>query len=93
MGKAELRIEIDADLLAQAKAAGVALDEALEDKLRSLIEARSPGISANFVRQAADSAGADRRAQQWAQDNAEGIKAYNDRIARRGTFGDDLRRW
>ena len=93
MGKAELRIQIAADLLAQARAAGVELDQALEEKLRALISEGGRGVSAGFARQDADATGADSRARQWAQDNSEAIRAYNDRVARRGLFSDDLRRW
>ena len=97
MGKAELRIEIDAKLLADARAAGVALGDATEIGLRLAIaqseQGRSIGIVASDLRQMGDPAGAQRRAQDWAKDNAEAIKTHNERIAARGIFGEDLRRW
>ena len=40
-----------------------------------------------------DPAGAEARAKRWADDNAEAIKAYNDRIARDGCFGEEFRTW
>ena len=33
------------------------------------------------------------RAEEWARENREAIKAYNERIARDGVFGDKLRRF
>jgi len=35
----------------------------------------------------------DERAARWALENAEAIRTHNDRIAERGIFGEDLRRW
>jgi post-segregation antitoxin (ccd killing protein) len=32
-------------------------------------------------------------AKRWTEDNADAIEAHNARIAERGVFGDDLRRW
>ena len=32
-------------------------------------------------------------AKQWRDQNAEAIAAYNEEIARRGVFGEDLRTW
>lgn len=97
MGKAELRADIDENLLARAKAAGVSLDEAAELGVTiALAEAekgRPVGVVANHLRQAQDPAGVEERARQWAEENAEAIKDHNARIARRGVFGADLRRW
>lgn len=96
MGKAELRADIDEHLLERAKAAGVSLDDAAELGLKmALAEAEkgSIGIVASHLRQIADPAGAEERARKWAEENAEAIKAHNERIARRGVFGGDLRRW
>ena len=81
MGKVDLHIEIDADLLARARDSGVALASASEDGIRqalSLLEARDA---------------ADSRAKQWAAENAEAIRRHNDRVSVRGIFGADLRRW
>lgn len=86
MGKAELRADIDESLLARAKAAGVSLDRAAERGLEiALAEAEQ--------RRQMDADGAEERARKWAEDNAEAIRAYNERIERRGVFGADLRRW
>jgi len=97
MGKAELRTEIDADVLADARAAGIALGDAAEIGLRLAIaeagQGRSIGIVAGHLRQMADPAGAEQRARGWAMDNAEAIRTHNERIAARGIFGEDLRRW
>lgn len=97
MGKAELRADIDEHLLARAKAAGVSLDEAAELGIAiALAEAEKgqpTGIVANHLRQMADPAGAEARSRKWAEENADAIRAYNERIERRGVFGTDLRRW
>ena len=78
MGKAELKI--DADLLAQAQAAGVAVEQVAEAALRAAIHE-------------ADAAGADLRAAQWAEENAEAIEDYNRRIRERGLIGSEFRKW
>lgn len=80
MGKVELDIGIDPELLAQAKRLGVSVAGMSETQLRLHL-------------QKVDPAGAEDRARRWAEENAEAIKAYNERIARRGLFGEDLRRW
>jgi antitoxin CcdA len=93
MGKVELKLEVDEALLRRAEANGVSIDAAVEAVLR----AGAGEATLNFVesarRQAADPAGAEERARKWAEDNTDAIKSYNDRIARRGLFGTDLRRW
>jgi antitoxin CcdA len=91
MGKAELRLEIDAALLAQARAAGLAIAPVVEQALRDALP--PAGIAAANARQNADLEGAEARARKWAEDNAEAIEAYNERIRTRGVFGADLRRW
>lgn len=80
MGKVELKIDVDADLLEQAQAAGVSIAATLEEALRDAI------TDLNLEK-------ADDRARQWAIDNAEAIEAYNRRIAGRGLFGDEHRKW
>ena len=80
MGKVELDIGIDSELLAQAKRLGISVAGMSETQLRLHL-------------QKVDPAGAEERAKRWAEENAEAIKAYNERIARRGVFGEDLRRW
>lgn len=93
MGKAELRVEIDEALLAEAKAAGLPLEPLVEAALRAAVRGEPTGIVAADARQKADSAGAEVRAKRWAEENAEAIKAYNERIERRGVFGAEWRRW
>ena len=97
MGKTEMRIEIDAELLAQARAAGIAIDDAAEIGLRiSLSDAdrgRPLGVVASHLRQMSDSRAAEERAQRWARENDDAIAVHNARVAERGVFGEDLRRW
>ena len=80
MGKVELDIGIDSELLAQAKRLGISVAGMSETQLRLHLQKVAP-------------AGAEDRALRWAEENAEAIKAYNERIACRGVFGDDLRTW
>ncbi|WP_304170971.1 type II toxin-antitoxin system CcdA family antitoxin [Phenylobacterium aquaticum] len=83
MGKTELKI--DADLLAQAEAAGVLTERVVERALReALLAASGP---------AATAAAADARAAKWAEENAEAIADYNRRIRERGVFSTGLRTW
>ncbi len=77
MGKAELKIEIDAELLAQAQSAGLSLEHITESVTRQLKKARDD----------------DEKAKQWAEENAEAIKAHRERIDKYGVFGEDLRTW
>jgi post-segregation antitoxin (ccd killing protein) len=79
MGKIELQVEIDEALLEQAKAAGIELTAVVERALRASLDS-SPETG-------------DRRAKAWVEENAEAIRDYNARIARRGIVGTDLRRW
>lgn len=78
MGKAELKI--DADLLAQAQAAGVKADVVAEAAIRAAVAKADPEA-------------ADARARQWAEENAEAIADYNRRIRERGVFSDGFRKW
>ncbi len=97
MGKVEMRVEIDSELFAQARAVGVDFDGAAEMGLRIALggAGRAPpiGIVANHPGQLADPAAAEERARAWAAENAEAIRVHNARIAERGLFGEDLRRW
>ncbi|MDP3747281.1 MAG: type II toxin-antitoxin system CcdA family antitoxin [Phenylobacterium sp.] len=77
MGKAELKIEIDEDLLARAKESGRPISALIEAGLR----ATGPSPSG------------EERARRWAEENAEAIAEYNRRIAERGLIGDKLRKW
>lgn len=51
------------------------------------------GLVAAWLRQKADSEGSAARAKAWAEENAEAIAAYNERIEREGCFGEAWRRW
>jgi len=97
MGKIELNIAVDADLLASARARGVDAERALEEGLRAAIDRaaqREPlDLLASAKRQKDAPSEASARARAWAEENAEAIRAHNQRIAERGVFGEDLRRW
>jgi post-segregation antitoxin (ccd killing protein) len=94
MGKTELKLEIDADLLARAEAAGIPLARVLEAELRHALEMASKYSLVEAARRiAADPEGAAARAKQWAEENAEAIESYRRRIDEFGVFGEDLRRW
>lgn len=81
MAKPELKkIEIEPELLEQAARLGIDVTGVDERSLRLYL-------------QKVDPAGAEARAKRWAAENAETIKAYNERIARDGVFGAEWRRW
>jgi antitoxin CcdA len=80
MGKVELDIGIDSELLAQAKRLGISIAGMSETQLRLHL-------------QKVDPAGAEERARRWTEDNAEAIKEHNERIARRGLISDHFRKW
>jgi antitoxin CcdA len=80
MGKVELDIGIDPELLAQAKRLGISIAGMSETQLRLHLQKIDP-------------AGAEDRAKRWAEENAEALKAYRERIEQRGVFGDNLRTW
>jgi antitoxin CcdA len=80
MDAPERDIGIDPELLDQARRLGISVVGMSETQLRLHL-------------QKVDPAGAEERARRWAEENAEAIKAYNERIERRGVFGADLRRW
>ena len=83
MGKTELKIEIDSDLLAEAQEAGLSVERLTEQILRRALAetARYRGLS--------DAA----KAKLWADENAEALKAQRERIDAYGVFGEDLRTW
>lgn len=78
MGKVEL--DIDPELLAQAKRLGISVAGMSETQLRLHL-------------QKVDPAGAEERARRWAEENAEAIREHNERIARRGLISDHFRKW
>jgi antitoxin CcdA len=80
MGKVELDIGVDPELLAQAKRLKISVAGMSETQLRLHL-------------QKVDPAGAEERALRWAEENAEAIKEHNERIARRGLISDHFRKW
>ena len=80
MGKVELDIGIDPELLAQAKRLGISVAGMSETQLRLHLQKIDP-------------AGAEERARRWAEENAEAIKELNRFVEEHGAFGDDLRTW
>jgi antitoxin CcdA len=78
MGKAELSIEIDADLLARAKESSESLEALVEAGLRTAL---------------ASAQSAQARGAEWAAQNADAIKVYNQRVAKRGLISDEFRTW
>lgn len=77
MGKAELKI--DADLLAEAQAAGLKVEVIVEHAVRV-------ALSQAEARQARDA-----KAAAWAAENRGAIQANRERIEAQGVFGEDLR--
>ena len=77
MGKIELKIEIDADLLAKGQAARLDMARTLEDGIRQATLAQND----------------EDKARRWAEENAEALKAQRERIDAHGVFGEDLRTW
>ena len=80
MGKVELDIGIDPELLAQAKRLGISIGSMSETQLRLHL-------------QKVDPAGAEERARRWAEENAEAIKEHNRFIEEHGLLSDHLRTW
>ena len=71
-------IELDAESIAAAKAAGIDLSRLLVEALRR----RLPNLHA---------AEREKLAKQWQDENREAIEAYNELIERSGVFSDGLR--
>ena len=80
MGKVELDIGIDPELLAQAKRLGISVAGMSETQLRLHL-------------QKVDPAGAEERAKRWAEENAEAIEEHNRFIEEHGLLSDHLRTW
>ena len=85
MGKAELKIEIDPEVVAEAERLGVDLSRAGLAGVEQALARRR-----NSLKTDAERAG---EARAWAEENAEALKAYSKRIARDGIFGEDFRTW
>jgi antitoxin CcdA len=81
MGKPELNLHVEEDLLALAQEAGISPDYIAERAIR-----REVALRMTPKQQEA-------RSKQWAEENAEAIKAHREQIERYGVFGDDLRTW
>lgn len=80
MGKVELNIGIDPELVEQAQRLGISIAGMDERTLRLHL-------------QKVDPAGAEARAKRWAIENAEAIRIHNDFVDKHGPFGEDLRSW
>ena len=93
MGKAELNIEVDEALLAQARERGLDIGGLVEDALRHALPPRGvaeDGAPDFAVEQALSD---EEKARRWTEENAEAIKAQRERIDAVGIFGEDLRTW
>lgn len=90
MGKIDLHLSIDAELLSRAEAAGLDPAQALEEALASRLErgARDQGQTLH-----SEPEGPEARARRWADENVDAIQEHNARIAERGLVGADWRRW
>ena len=80
MGKVELDIGIDPELLAQAKRLGISVAGMSETQLRLHLQKIDP-------------AGAEERARRWAEENAEVIGELTGFVEEHGAFGAEWRRW
>ena len=85
MGKAELKIEIDPALIAEAERLGVDLSRAGLAGVEMAVARRRNAVMTDAER------AQDARA--WAEEHAEALKAYRVRIERDGVFGEDFRTW
>lgn len=80
MGKVELNIGIERELLDQAARLGIAVAGMSETQLRLHL-------------QKVDPAGAEARARRWAKENAEAIRIHNEFVEKHGLLSDHLRPW
>jgi len=76
----ELDINIDPELLAQARRLGISVAGLSEVQLRLHLQKIDP-------------AGAEERARRWAAENAEAIKEHNRFVEEHGLLSDHLRTW
>lgn len=95
MSKVELHLEVDSELLAHAEREGLSLDQALDAGIRAAL--KQP-VRAMTIVEAAEHLkrhpqDMEAAARQWAEENAEAIKDHEERIAKYGVFGEDLRTW
>ncbi|HSV03897.1 MAG TPA: type II toxin-antitoxin system CcdA family antitoxin [Phenylobacterium sp.] len=77
MGKAELRIEVDADALKRAQAKGLDLQR----------------IAQSAVEQAVRELSVQEQQTRWIEENADAFDDYNRRIRERGLIGSEFRKW
>ena len=80
MGKVELNIGIDPELVEQAKRLGISIAGMDERTLRLHL-------------QKVDPAGAEARAKRWATENAEAIAEHNRFVEEYGLLSDHFRTW
>lgn len=78
MGKVELNIGIEPELVEQAERLGLDISGMDERTLRLQLQKIDP-------------AGAEARAKRWAKENAEAISDHNRRVRERGLLSDYLR--
>ena len=78
MGKVELNIGIEPELVEQAERLGIDVSGMDERTLRLHLQKIDP-------------AGAEARAKRWAEENAEAIRDHNRRVRERGLLSDHLR--
>ena len=80
MGKVELNIGVEPELVEQAARLGVSIAAMDERTLRLHL-------------QKVDPAGAEARAKRWAEENAEAIAEHNRFVAEYGLLSDHYRTW
>jgi antitoxin CcdA len=80
MGKVELNIGIEPELVEQAERLGISIAGMSEAQLRLHLQNIDP-------------AGAQARAKRWAEENSEAIQDHNRRIRERGLLSDHFRKW
>ena len=83
MGKVEIRIEIDAQVLEQLRAAGVDVESLTAEALERAL-GRQHAVADE---------GAEARAAAWATEHAEAIASHNRYVEEHGVFGAQWRRW
>jgi antitoxin CcdA len=77
MGKADLNLRIDTEVLQELAASGIDPVQLAEAALKEAAKSRSDA----------------KKAAAAAAENFEAIKAHRERIEKFGVFGDDLRTW
>jgi antitoxin CcdA len=90
MGKVELKIAIDAELLARAEAAGISVEEFLNSRLRAALP---PADNVSESGPAFAHLTSEEKAARWAAENANAIADHRRRIEAYGIFGEEFRTW